>query len=37
MENRMRTMHSIRNSPTPTDTVRMSTVLSMFGTFVAST
>ena len=33
----MRTMHSIRNSPTPTDTVKMSTVLSMFGTFVAST
>ena len=30
-------MHSIRNSPTPTETVTISTVLSIAGTFVAST
>ena len=33
----MRSMLIMRNMPTPTDTVAMSTVLSIFGTFVAST
>ena len=33
----MRTMHSIRKKPTPTETVRMSTVESMSGTLPAST
>ena len=37
MEQRMRTMHSIRKKPTPTETVRMSTLVSISGTLPAST
>ena len=37
MPNRMRTMQSIRKMPTPTETVRMRTVLSISGTLAAST
>ncbi len=37
MEKRMRAMHSIRKKPTPTETVRMSTVVSISGTLPAST
>ena len=37
MPNRMRTMQSIRKIPTPTETVRIRTVLSISGTLAAST
>ena len=37
IRNKMRTMHKTRNSPTPTETVRISVVLSSAGTFAAST
>ena len=37
MPNRMRTMQSIRKIPTPTETVRIRTVLSISGTLPAST
>ena len=37
MEKRIRTMHSSRKKPTPTETVRISTVVSISGTLPAST
>ena len=37
MENRIRTMHSIRKKPTPTETVRIRTLVSISGTLPAST
>jgi len=37
IEKRMRTMHSIRKKPTPTETVKINTVVSISGTLPAST